>query len=73
MRHAQNMSFACVNGVMMNEFVLVWILVTAGNSYHGITYSPPVKSLEDCQKMQSVFERYRESSKCVSVNMLRPR
>ena len=54
----------------MNEFVLVWILVTAGNSYHGITYSPPVKSLEDCQKMQ-LFDRYKDASKCVSVSMLR--
>ena len=53
------------------DFILVWILVVAGNSYHSISYSPPVKTLEDCQRMQSVFERYREASKCVQVTMLR--
>jgi hypothetical protein len=53
------------------DFILVWILVVAGNSYHSISYSPPVKTLEDCQKMQSVFDRYKESSKCVQVTMLR--
>ena len=56
---------------MMDQFILVWILVVAGNSYHSISYSPPVKTLEDCQKMQSVFDRYKESSKCVQVTMLR--
>jgi len=71
MRRVQNLSIAYANGKKMNEFVLVWILVVAGNSYHPISFSPPVKSLEDCQKMQSVFERYREASKCVSVNILR--
>jgi hypothetical protein len=55
----------------MDQFILVWILVVAGNSYHSISYSPPVKTLEDCQKMQSVFERYKEASKCVQVTMLR--
>lgn len=54
----------------MNEFVLVWILVVSGNSYHSMSFSPPVKSLEDCQKMQSIV-RDKEASKCVSVNIMR--
>ena len=58
----------------MNEFIFVWVLMVF-DPYHGaLTYSPPVKTVEDCQRMQE-FVRTRTdnfgSSKCVQVNMFR--
>lgn len=50
----------------MTEFILVWVLVTGAYSYNG-TYSPPVKTLEDCQRMQRALGK----GTCVQVNLLR--
>ena len=53
----------------MSEFVLVWVLMT---TYYGAQYSPPVKTLEDCQRMQSMAEKYSSAkTQCIQINMLR--
>lgn len=53
----------------MNEFVLVWVMMTA---YNGIQYSPPVKTLEDCQRMQAMADRYSTArTQCIQVNILK--
>jgi len=53
----------------MNEFVLVWVMMTA---YSGIQYSPPVKTLEDCQRMQAMADRYSTArTQCVQINILK--
>lgn len=53
----------------MGEFVLVWVMMTA---YGGIQYSPPVKTLEDCQRMQAMADRYSTArTQCIQVNILR--
>ena len=57
----------------MDQFALVWILVLAGNSYYPLSYSPPVKTLEDCQRIQSAMQNslYKQASQCVQVTMLK--
>lgn len=53
----------------MNEFVLVWVLVT---SYYGLQYSPPLKTLEDCQRLQAMASKYSTArSQCIQINVLK--
>lgn len=50
--------------------VLVWVLISI-DVKDGITYSPPVSTLQDCQRIQQTFERLsRHSSGCVQINMV---
>lgn len=53
----------------MSEFVLVWVLMT---TYYGAQYSPPVKTIEDCQRMQKMVATYSSArTQCIQINMLR--
>ena len=52
----------------MNEFVLAWVLVS---SYYGLQYSPPVKTLEDCQRLQALALTSAPRTQCVQVNVLK--
>jgi len=53
----------------MIEYILAWVMVSA---YHGLQYSPPVKTLEDCQKIQAAVNKMSLGrTVCVQVNMLR--
>jgi hypothetical protein len=53
----------------MSEFVLVWVLIT---TYHGAQYSPPVKTLEDCQRMQAMVSKNSSAgTQCVQINILK--
>ena len=58
----------------MNEFVLVWVLMVFDPSRGALTYSPPVKTQEDCQRMED-FARTRMqtfgNSKCIQINVPR--
>lgn len=56
----------------MGEFILVWVLVTFNGWKGDISYSPPVKALEDCQRMQSfVSSKGNSQTLCVQVNILK--
>lgn len=56
----------------MNEFILVWVLITFNGWKGDISYSPPVKTLEDCQRMQSFIKTKGNSQTlCAQVNILR--
>ena len=53
----------------MNEFILVWVLVS---SYYGLQYSPPMKTLEDCQRVQDMAFQYSPArTQCIQINILR--
>ena len=58
----------------MKEFIFVWVLMVFDPTHGALTYSPPVKAVEDCLRMQE-FVKTRTtnfgSSKCVQINMLR--
>lgn len=56
---------------------LVWVLMVSKYNYSGmVSYSPPVATLEDCERLQnnldSDFKRF-SSSKCIQVNMVFPK
>ena len=51
----------------MTDFILVWVLITGPAPYHYSAYSPPVKTIEDCQRMQKAIGK----GACVQVNLLR--
>jgi hypothetical protein len=58
----------------MSEFVLVWVLMVFDPSRGALTYSPPVKTLEDCQRMGEFVQTRTAnfgSTRCVQINMLR--
>lgn len=50
----------------MTEFILAWVLVTGYNGSYS-SYSPPVKTLEDCQRMQNALRK----GTCVQISVLR--
>jgi len=55
----------------MSEFILVWVMMS---SYWNkeIQYSPPVKTLEDCERIYEAAKRISiAKSICVQVNMPR--
>lgn len=56
--------------------VLVWILISSSGHYSGfVTYSPPVASLADCERMRShlsVVLRASGQSECVQVKLVVP-
>jgi len=58
----------------MSEFVLVWILMVFDPSRGELTYSPPVKTLEDCERMQAFVKRRTQTfgaSQCIQINALK--
>lgn len=56
----------------MTEFILAWVLMNM-DAHGAISYSPPVKTLADCQRMQKfVLDHNRYSqhdSQCIQVNV----
>jgi hypothetical protein len=57
---------------MDNWWVLAWVLVTMNTSKGNLSYSEPVKTLEDCQRIQTfVNTRGWNESKCVQVTVQR--
>jgi hypothetical protein len=53
----------------MSAFILAWVLVVSDGQYR-ITYSPPLKTLEDCQRLQAQVDRHSFSSRCMQLNVL---
>jgi hypothetical protein len=59
---------------MDNFWIVAWVLMTFDPSHGALTYSPPVKTIEDCQRMQAfVGARSRTfgDSQCVQVKVQR--
>lgn len=57
----------------MDVFVLAWVLMT-WDAHGAFNYSPPVKTLEDCQMMQNFVEKRKFSAtdmQCVQIKVLR--
>ena len=57
----------------MTEFILAWVLMSM-NGHGAISYSPPVKTLEDCQRMQKfIIDRgySLQRLQCIQVNVIR--
>jgi hypothetical protein len=60
----------------MSAFILVWMLVSYDSYQSGMIYSPPVETLEDCQRLQA-FRRTTlrlgtdYGSQCVQVRVLK--
>jgi len=60
----------------MNDFIFVWVLMLVDPSHGALTYSPPVKTLEDCQRMARVLTRHYGMNldnrlTCVEINILK--
>jgi hypothetical protein len=56
----------------MNAFILAWVLMNM-NGYGAVSYSPPVKTVEDCQRLQKfLLERgvNAQRSQCIQINVL---
>jgi hypothetical protein len=50
--------------------ILVWYLVSVSNgssNMGNVQYSPPLATLEDCQRIQKFFEKYVVYSQCIQV------
>lgn len=51
--------------------VLVWFLVTVSNQ-RTVTYSPPLATLEDCQRLQNAQPLFWANSKqCVQLRIVK--
>ena len=56
----------------MSAFILAWVLVAFDGTHGRMTYSPALKTLEDCQRVQVfVMDSKWGRSQCVQVNILR--
>ena len=56
----------------MSAFILAWVLMNM-NGYGAVSYSPPVKTVEDCQRLQKfLLERgvNAQRSQCIQINVL---
>ena len=57
----------------MNSGILAWVLIIrAGTGNY--TYSPPVKNLEDCQKLQEFVNKnsfVQTRNECIQINVLK--
>ena len=47
---------------------LVWFLITA-SSYGAITYSPPMQTIEECQRLQKIIPQ--RNSRCVELRVIK--
>jgi hypothetical protein len=58
----------------MLETALVWVLMTSQSFGSGmVSYSPPVKTVEDCRRMHTqLVPMLKSQSKCVQINMVFP-
>lgn len=54
------------------EIILVWILLVSSSTQSGfVSYSPPVATLEDCQRLQNRLDNYlKSSSACIQINVI---
>lgn len=55
-------------------WTLVWILMVFDPSRGALTYSEPVKTLEDCERMQAFVKKRTATfgaSECIQVNMMK--
>lgn len=54
---------------------LVWVLMVSKQNYSGmVSYSPPVATLADCERLQKHLDSHlMGDSKCVQVNMVFPK
>ena len=56
----------------MSAFILAWVLVAFDGTNGRMTYSPALKTLEDCQRVQVfVMDSKWGRSQCIQVNILR--
>ena len=56
----------------MSSFILAWVLMNM-DAHGAISYSPPVKTVEDCQRLQKfILDRSynHDRSQCIQVNVL---
>jgi hypothetical protein len=57
----------------MTEFILAWVLMCI-DGHGAISYSPPVKTVEDCQRMQKFINNRSysmQNTQCIQVNVVR--
>lgn len=50
--------------------VLVWLLVSVSDGAYNrgnVTYSPPLATLEDCQRIQRFIPQNRVETQCIQV------
>jgi len=63
----------------MTTFVLAWVLVTFDSYNAGMRYSPPLQTLEDCQRLQEFRKQLKigasaasgMNERCIQLNVLR--
>lgn len=58
----------------MSFFILAWVLVSFDSYSSGLVYSPPVETLEDCQRFQAFRKntlRVDSSAQCIQVRVLK--
>ena len=56
--------------------ILVWLLVTVSDGVYNrgnVSYSPPLATLEDCQRIQKNIKNSEFSTMCIQVNMKVPK
>ena len=54
----------------MSGAILVWVLVTVSDGAYNrgnVTYSPPLATLEDCQRIQGFAQSNNVYTKCIQV------
>jgi hypothetical protein len=52
--------------------ILVWLLVTVSDGAYNrgtVTYSPPLATVEDCQRIQKNIQGNSAYTYCIQVNM----
>jgi hypothetical protein len=57
----------------MNAFILVWVLISV-DGHSRLTYSPPLQTIDDCQRMQKVVKDNQYAgvrTQCVQLNILK--
>lgn len=54
---------------------MVWLLVTISDGAYNrgtVSYSPPLATLEDCQRIQKSIESSQLYTRCVEVRKVKP-
>lgn len=55
--------------------LMVWLLVTISDGAYNrgtVSYSPPLATLEDCQRIQKSIESSQLYTRCVEVRKVKP-
>jgi hypothetical protein len=55
--------------------VLAWVIISIGGNYSGmLTYSPPMPSLQECERVLNLVAKhdinYKFSSQCVQMTIV---